>query len=449
MTISRFFVRHLARAVAVAAVGGLHAVALGGGCPCGTVADEFRAADAGLVREWIVPAPFDSAGWRLERVVVGDGLVVAQSGDGSIHAIRSAASPGTATRAGTVAWSRTIDAAAGQSWPVTIGPQLVLVASESAVHAVDRDTGHVVWERSTDGLTAGSAVQSGGWVYTPLQTDRVLRLPVNPLGRPPAEPPPAPPPAAGRRAAKPAAPPLPAEPLDPVSIDAGGSIEAAPLPLNAGVVWATSTGLVALERSQFGWTRHQLPESSPPTWVRQPAVALAGPPVVRGDSVFIATAAGGLARVDLNAANRPGLRTAWAAAAHDRVTAGPLVSDDVVLVALGPAGLAAFSAADGRELWRTDLVGTPVALAGGRAWVVDELGRLTAIDLATGSRRQSLCLGCFTLPVVNPLSDRIVLASPGGLIVSLALPAALPRPVTDAARPDAAPAPADPAATPP
>lgn len=443
------FARHLVRALALTAVGGLPAAStLDAGCPCGSVADEFRAADVGLVREWIVQLPFDSASWRLERVVVGDGLVVAQSGDGGVHAIRAAASGTSAPRAGTVAWSRTVGAAAGQSWPATIGSRLVVVASESAVHALDRDSGTLEWERSTDGLTAESAVQSGNWVYAPLRSDRVLRLPVNPLGRPEPEAPPAAPPVAGRRAAKPAPPP-PTEPLDPVSIDAGGSFNAAPVPLGSGVLWTTSAGLVALERSQFGWVRHQLPDSIAPTWVRQPATALAGPPVARGKSVFIATAGGGLARIDLDPEKHVGLRAAWTASAPDRATSGPLVSGDVVLVALGPAGLAAFSAIDGRELWRTDLVGTPVALAGGRAWVIDEVGRLTAVDLASGSRRQSLCLGCFTLPVINPLSERIVLASPGGLLVSLAPPAAPPRPVSDAARPDEAPAPADPAATPP
>ncbi|MFM9058377.1 MAG: PQQ-binding-like beta-propeller repeat protein [Planctomycetaceae bacterium] len=443
----------IAIAIAFALAGAVVApAARGQGCPCGTAADELRAAEAGLVREWIVQVPFDSAAWRLDHVAVGDGLVVAQAGDGSLHAIRSAASATTGQRAGTVAWSRSIADAAGDAWPPTIGPSLVVVASELAVHALDRETGIVEWERPTGSLTAASAVQSGTWVYAPLRTSRVLRLPANPLGQPASEPPPSPEgPTAGRRGAKPAEAPMPPEPLDPIEIESGGALNAAPSPLGNGVVWSTSNGLVALERTPLGWVRHEFPESRPPSWVPQAPMVLAGPPVVRGAAIHIATTDGSLARIDLNDPKRPGLRAAWAVRLPDLPSAGPLVGGDVVVVALGPAGVAAFSAADGRELWRSPLVGTLVAAAGGRAWLLDTVGRLTALDLATGSRRQSLCPGCFRLPVVNTLTERLVLASPGGLVVSLAPPASpTPAPAVNAAdAPAAAPAPADPDATPP
>lgn len=442
------FVCRLAIALGVAC-GFVTAVARGQGCACGTVADEFRAADAGLVREWIVQVPFDSATWRLDHVVVGDGLVVAQSGDGSLHAIRSTS--GTAgPRAGTVAWSRPIAGAQGHAWPPTIGTRLVVVASDMAVHALDRDTGVVNWERPTDSLTAASAVQSGGWVYAPLRTDRVLRLPVNPLGEPESAPPPTTP-APGRRATAPPTRPTPPESLEPISIESGGLFGSAPLSLEAGVLWSTSHGLVVLEQTPRGWVRHEFPESMQDSWGPAADLVLVGPPIVRGGEIHFATADGGLARVDLNAKNRPGLRIAWGSRLPDRPSSGPLVSGDVVVVGLGPSGCAAYSAVDGHELWRSPLVGTLVALAGGRAWMLDIMGRLTALDLATGSRRQSLCLGCLTLPVVNTLDERLLLASPGGLIVSLAPPPAPapPRPVNAADPPAVAPATEDPGAMPP
>lgn len=446
--------------------------ALGQGCLCGTLADEFRAADAGLVREWIVQTPFNSATARLEAVAVGDGLVIVQSGDGGVHAIRTTTGPDG--RAGTVAWSRSIGAAVGHAWPPTVGSRLVVVASDLAVHALDRETGDVEWDRPTGSLTAAPAVQSGGWVYAPLQTNRLLRLPVNPLGAADgstatpnadtpnaaepaatADPNAADPNAAGRDAAQPPAATPPAESLDPVSIDAGGSLDAAPIPLGTGVLWTSANGLVVLEPTSLGWVRHQLPETGSPSWAQQSPLALAGPPAVRGNSIFIATQTDGVARVELNAPKRPGLRTTWAATLPDRATSGPFVSGDTVVVATGASGIVALAADDGRELWRSDLAGTLVAVAGGRAWILDTVGRLTAIDLATGSRLQSFCLGCLTLPVVNPGAERLLLASPGGLIVSLAPPVAPPAPATappPVTAPDAPPpaaGPADPGATPP
>lgn len=42
----------------------------------GTLADELLADRVGLVREWIVQIPFDSAGYRLQHIVVADGMVM-------------------------------------------------------------------------------------------------------------------------------------------------------------------------------------------------------------------------------------------------------------------------------------------------------------------------------------------------------------------------------------
>lgn len=418
------------------------AVAGCAGCPSGTLADEFRAADAGLVREWIVQVPFDSAAWRLGHVVLGDGLVLVQSGDGGVHAIRASGTDGTA--AGTVAWSRAMPAAAGHSWPPMVGARLVYVTSEKDVHALDRDTGAVAWERSTGGLTAAAAAESGRWVYVPLETGRLLRLPADPFGRADADRADAPPPAADAREG----PPSPPESLDPVIVDTGGRLDRSPVPIDGGVIWGTESGLVALQPTSARWIRHRFPET---TATREAPMTLVGSPVVRRDEIFVVTADGMLARIALNAPKHPGLWAAWSRSLPDRPDSGPIVSGDTVLVSLGPSGIAAVAAADGAERWWSCLDGTIVAAAGGRAWVLDDAGRLTALDLASGMPRGSWSVGCFTLPVVNTISERIVLASPSGQVVSLAppTPAAAQPPVTAADAPEAEGGPADPAATPP
>lgn len=438
---------HMARPLVVGLAAALFvdaaaAVAGCAGCPAGTLADEFRAADAGLVREWIVQVPFDSAAWRLGHVVVGDGLVVVQSGDGGVHAIRGSGTDGTA--AGTVAWSRAMPAAAGHSWPPMVGARLVYVTSEKDVHALDRDTGATAWERSTGGLTAAAAAESGLWVYVPLETGRLLRLPADPFGRADANRADAPPPAADARDG----PPSPPESLDPVIVDAGGRLDRSPVPVDGGVIWGTESGLVALQPTSARWLRHRFPET---TATREAPMTLVGAPVVRRDEIFVVTADGMLARIALNAPKHPGLWAAWSRSLPDRPDSGPIVSGDTVLVSLGPSGIAAVAAADGAERWWSCLDGTIVAVAGGRAWVLDDAGRLTALDLASGTPRGSWPVGCFTLPVVNTISERIVLASPSGQVVSLAppTPAAAQPPINGADAPEVEPAPADPAATPP
>lgn len=435
----------------IVTLGVVATAARAGGCPCGTLADEFRAADAGLVREWIVQVPFDSEAARLGHVVVNAGLVLVQSGDGGVHAIRTSGTGGAA--AGTVAWSRALPAAAGHAWPPTAGARLVFMTSTRDVHALDRDTGAVEWERPTGALTAAAAVESGGWVYVPLEAGRILRLPSDPSGvsapeRSAAKAAAAAAPDADERDQRPAEPRAPREALDPVIIDAGGRIAHSPVPADDGAIWTTDGGLVSLEPTSSRWIRHRFPDTA----ATRPAPApLLGTPVVRGDGIFVVTADGVLARIVLNAPKRPGLRAAWSRSLPDQPDGGPFVAGDTVLVSLGPSGIAAFTAAAGGERWWSCLAGTVVAVAGGRAWVLDEAGRLTALDLASGMPRGSWPVGCFTLPVVNTVSERIVLASPSGLVVSLAppVPAAAQAPVTAADAPEGEPALADPAATPP
>jgi hypothetical protein len=146
---------------------------------------------------------------------------------------------------------------------------------------------------------------------------------------------------------------------------------------------------------------------------------------------------------------------------------GPFVAGDRVIVSLGDEGIVAYSArpddvlargrdraraddaaeaaaeepsagstaAGGELLWRTPcgIGGRLVAVVGERVWFADRVNRLASVDLATGEPRECMPLGGFTLPVINPRGDRLVLASPDGLLVSLvprrtasALPAPAP-----------------------
>jgi len=141
--------------------------------------------------------------------------------------------------------------------------------------------------------------------------------------------------------------------------------------------------------------------------------------VVRERSIFATTTSGDLARVDLPD-NIKELRLVWHAVLPGPAFSGPFLSGDTLVVSLGDLGIAAYSTETGSELWHTCLTGKILTLGGGRVWLIDELGKLSAFDLADGSPRERLCLGPFTLPVVNIHPDRLLLASPSGMLVSLA-----------------------------
>lgn len=394
-----------------------------GGCLCGSVADEALAADLGLVREWVVQIPFDSAASRLEHVVVADDLVVAQSGDGGVHAVKTGAATAGGPRPGTVLWSQRTAATPGDAAPAGIGDRVVAVAKGLDVFAFDRDTGSLLQRTPLGTAPIAGAGAAGDWLYVPLPSNRVLRLPADP-----------------RRTATSGGEPT--STAGPVAIEGGGALAGAPVPISAGVAWGVQgPRLVVLDIVDGLWVRHEIPRDLP----AGAAGELAGPPLVRGKELYVATTPGGVARVDLDPEGRQGLVSIWRGLLPGRPDGTPLLAGETLVVSLGVDGLVAYAAGTGDLLWTSPTRGRLVAADAGRIWIVDDIGRLVALDAGTGTAVAKSCLGCFSLAVNNRGSDRLVLASPGGLVVSLA-----PRapPATAPARTAPAPAPADPAATP-
>lgn len=395
---------------------------------CGTAADELLAAEVGLEREWIVQVPFDSAAWRLDHVVVGEDLVVAQSRDGGVSAIQAATVAG-APRAGSVLWSARLGTPGGFSQPAGIGPELVTIARDLDIHALDRTTGRVLWQEPLGSAPDGPATTVGGWVYVPLG-GQLERFPVDPLRGP-------------RRADDGGTRPA-REPLASRSITSDGRVAYRVGGNDDVVFWTTTAGrIVALDRIDRGWDRSVFDLGSG---------AVSQPPV-RGRSMFAAVGrdaatAPTLARIDLRSGGVDRLRLGWWTPLPDRPDQGPMLAGDTLVVSLGPSGIAAYSAETGEPLWRSCVVGTIVSVGGDRAWVIDETGRLSGLDLGTGVAREWLSLGCLTVPVVNLASDRLVLASPTGLVVSLAPVNRLPPPAPDAPVGDAPAAEPAPAAAP-
>ncbi len=405
-------------------------------CLCGSPADLAVAAAAGLEREWIVQVPFDSAGWRLEHVVVGESLVVAQAGDGTVAGIVTAAQPG-APRPGSVTWETHAGRSGGPIAPAGIGSDLVTVVTGSSLQALDARDGRLVWERKLRTVASAGAVPSGGWVYAPLDGGGIARYPENPWADPSrAEPQSDESPEnregvdPGRGPAEASFGPRAGELLDPITIDSGGEVDVSPLPYAGGIAWVNNAGGVAAV-------------------LRLPGVAnrmdadlgqqVSGPPVAFSGDLIVASQAGDvlrLARLPRGWVASSGTMqvrvgedrgdveevafNGWYTPLNERPEGGPLVGRGTVVLSLGPAGMVALAARTGEELWRVGDPGRPLAIVGNRVWCHDTSGFLTARDLATGSRRERLCPGCFTLPVVNTVSEQLVLASPGGLVVSLA-----------------------------
>ncbi len=394
-------------------------------CLCGTAADEFVAARVGLEREWVVQIPFDSAAWRLEHVVVGDGLVVAQGGDGTIAAISTASTSG-GPRQGSVAWSYHLGPTTAPMEAVGVGPQLVMVTRGRDLVALDSQRGGIRWERTLRTVASASAVGSSGWVYAPLDAGGIVRFPEDPSAQPSAANPTDPVDPQATVAIDPETGPRPGERLDLIEIGSEGEVDFPPIAYRGGILWCTADGHVeAIVRTATASERLEIDLGSPAS----------GSPVVRDGDIFVATRAGDIARITRSprglTANSGIMKdpddddkdvsfTGWHAIIDEVPEGSPLVGSKAMVVSLGPAGLAAFATANGDLLWQEPAMGQPLAITGEVVWCLEATGFLVARDLATGARQGRLCLGAFTLPVVNTTTERLVLASPGGLVVSLA-----------------------------
>jgi hypothetical protein len=450
---------HLVCVVALAAWAAAPPVAsAGGSLLCGTAGDDLVAARAGLVREWVVQLPFDSAGWQLEHVTVGERLVVGCSGDGGVHAIQ-AASGSAAPRPGSLLWSTRVGRLGGSGQAAGIGPSLVTVARDLDVHGFEASSGARRWTCQLGHASSAAAVPAGGDVYCPMSDDGLMRLPATLAGL------------------------VPAADAGGQELDTGSPIEqpavayAPRSPDLEGAVWINNEGRLIAEvpTQRGGWEVWSFDTRIPGETEAVPA----GPPAVRGEMVYAATRSGRLEAVRPSASTRGDFEPAWLQSVFlpGVPESGPVVAGDRVIVSLGDEGLVAYDArpyarpqgpqdgdpaADGdaevderaaREpmptvagrggdlLWRTPcgVGGRFVAVVGDRVWFVDRVNRLASVDLATGAPRECLPLGDFTLPVSNPRGDRLVLASPDGLVVSLAprrTAAVLPAPAAD---PDPAP----------
>lgn len=411
------FARLLCLAMLAVAFPPLANRAAGQSCLAGTAADEFTADAAGLTRQWIVQLPFVTGGATLAQVVPGDGLVVAQTSDGTVHAIQDfdfsgAPPPAGAPLPGSLLWSRRVDTYGAPAARAGIGADIVAVAHDRGITALERQTGHVRWHESLQRGESGGTAVIGNWVYSPTSGHAIGRFATHPL-RQPDETPAAEPESKTpkQKAAKKTAKPRKQrkENLAPLTIEAEGDVRYTPRPLADGVLWCTTSGLlVTLQTTKLDWQRLDFSLVNPP----------AGPPATAGRSIFAATTAGDLARIDLPPSLKQ-MQLAWHAVLPGPATSGPFLAGDTVVVSLGDLGLAAYSAETGAMLWRCGSAGRILATGGDRVWFIDALGKLSSLSLADGSPRERLCLGPFTLPIVNGLSDRILLASPSGMVASL------------------------------
>lgn len=368
-------------------------------CRCGALGDDAVAATSGWRMEWVVQLPFDSTRSRLVHVATTADLVVAQSDDGGVHAV--VASPGP--RNGMVAWSKRIEADGGEVLPAAIGPSVVAVASGRSLYGLRIADGSVGFSETSAGFFENGPAVSGDFVFAPIAGGGIRKVTADPTTN-----------VAGS-----------------LTLATHGPVHASPFPISSkGIAWINDAGtlveLVPRTDSSTDWTRNSIDLQSP----------AAGRPVVNGDSMIVVTQVGDLIWLKRPTPRRPAeakrrkeaeppiqpppMQVRWRMPLPSRPDGTLLFDDGVAFVSMGPAGIVAVAIETGLTLWRLEKPMKMLAVGKGGLWCLDAVGRLVLLDAKTGSRLACMDLEGFTLPVVSSQPGRLLLASPEGLLASLA-----------------------------
>ena len=202
----------------------------------GTAADPFEADRVGLTREWIIQLPFDSDRYRLNQIDAGRWMIVAQSEDGLVHAVRAGngdtTQPGKPSP-GILLWSTPLGLPKDSLQSAGIDRDLVTINRDMTTFGIDSRTGSIFWKRRLSPPSAGS-FPVGDWVYVPLWDETMYRLPVNPYRNPTNS-------EKSERSDSKNNSSSRAN-LNPVRIKSHGRIEQQPMQFGDGVIWCTRDG---------------------------------------------------------------------------------------------------------------------------------------------------------------------------------------------------------------
>jgi hypothetical protein len=101
----------------------------------------------------------------------------------------------------------------------------------------------------------------------------------------------------------------------------------------------------------------------------------------------------------------------WKHSTGDAILVSPVAIGDKVFVVSEQGGLHCLDAKDGTQLWFAPKMRQFISLSPSRGYASDELGRLVALDAASGARLGAMPLHGITLKLSNSHSDRVYLAT--------------------------------------
>jgi outer membrane protein assembly factor BamB len=329
--------------------------------------DRNAAARFGMARAWFTQVGSARATGAISHITYDQGILLVQTTRGLLTALDG--------ETGRILWSTQTGPADRMCTAAAANAEHVVVVNGSELIVIDRASGGILWERQLRGAPGAGPGVSATHAFVPMINGLIEGFDLS-------------------KGAK----------QTPWIYKSAGRVLVSPLATESNVSWTTDKGYFYVADPAAKGIRYRLEtrdaiHSQPAHWTPN----------------MYAGSMDGL----VYAVNEASGKIEWKCSTGDAILASPVAIGDKVFVISEQGGLHCLDAKDGTQLWFAPKMRQFVSLSPSRVYACDELGRLAALDAASGARLGAMPLHGITLKLCNNYSDRVYLANDSGVIQCL------------------------------
>jgi hypothetical protein len=387
----------------------------------GQIISDPSAARHGLAQAWVTQVQMDRGRGRVRDVVLYEGTLYVQTTRAMIHAIDA--------ETGQTLWAKQVGQPDYPSYAPAVYRDLLAAVNGSRLYIVNRYTGDVLCDGTTQGApTAGPALSSKR-CYVPTVTGLMLAHRIEPITDPLRE--------LGKIETKElteAEKKAPEEErrqnirvrqdyVSPLACQSSGRILLPPLVTLQNrdeeySTWGTDRGDLVIARiDRAGEDKLALKHTfhTGQAIVATPSYMPPDPKVVGDMGTIYATSCDGYVYAILEKSGE----LLWKFSAGEPVVEPAVLIEDRIFAATELSGMYCLDAKSGRQLWWTPDIRRFLAAGKQRIYAADELGRIRILDGKSGAPLDALPTESLPLKVSNTLTDRLYVGTDTGLLECL------------------------------
>jgi outer membrane protein assembly factor BamB len=329
--------------------------------------DRNAAARFGMTRAWFAQVGSPRATGSISHIAYDHGTLLVQTTRGLLTALDG--------ETGRILWSTQAGPSDRMCTAPAANAQHVVVVNGSMLIVIERSSGSILWERQLRGAPGAGPGVSATHAFVPMINGLVEGFELS-------------------KGAK----------QTTWIYKSAGRVLVPPMATESNVSWTTDKGYFYVANPSAQGIRYRLEtrdaiHSQPAYWTPN----------------MYAGSMDGL----VYAVNEESGKIEWKHSTGDSILVSPVAIAGKVYVISEQGGMYCLDGKDGTQLWFAPKMRQFVSLSPSRVYASDELGRLVALDAASGTRLGAMPLNGVTMKLVNNHSDRVYLANDACVIQCL------------------------------